>query len=124
MSLRFVIALLLALLAVAPSMAQPPPGERMRLTATQKEQLREIRVRYKQIRGPNQVNIKAKRLELMQLLSQDQPDKGAVNAKVAEIMQLQNAIQQSLVDEIFEVRSVLTPEQWRNLRSRMIDQML
>lgn len=127
MSRRLVLILLLMLLSLS-AQAQPGnpdgPEHRMRLTGAQRQQLREIRGRYKQLRQPNQVAIKAKRLELMQLLAQDQPDKTAVNAKVREIMELQNQYQQTLVDELFEIRAILTPEQWKNVRSRMIDEML
>lgn len=112
---------------LAPATAQDPldPPERpMRLTASQRQQLREVRGRYKQLRGPIQTQVKAKRLELLQLLAQDQPDKAAVNAKVREINDLQMQINQSVVDELFEIRSILPPEIWKKLRSRMIDEML
>lgn len=96
----------------------------MRLTASQRQQVREVRTRYKQMRGPIQTQVKAKRLELLQLLAQDQPDKAAVNAKVREINDLQMQINQSVVDELFEIRSILPPEIWKKLRARMIDEML
>ncbi len=128
MTVRLVVLLLLALL-IGPTRAQPPdgggpPDRPMRLTAGQRQQLKEIRIRYKGRRQPLQTAIKAKRLELMQLLAQDQPDKGAVNAKVREIMDIQAQQQEAIVDELFEIRSILSPEQWRNVRSRMIDEML
>lgn len=128
MTLRLVVLLMLALL-VLPAAAQPggPPDggpARMRLTMAQRQQLREIRNRYKDIRRPIMTDIKARRLELMQLLAQDQPDKTAVTAKLDEIMALQKRLQQTLVDELFEMRPIFTPEQWRNVRSRMIDEML
>ncbi|GMU55704.1 MAG: hypothetical protein AMXMBFR33_48500 [Candidatus Xenobia bacterium] len=123
---RLLLVLLVAWL-LAPAAAQDPldPPERpLRLTASQRQQLREVRNRYKLLRGPIQTQVKAKRLELLQLLAQDQPDKGAVNAKVREINDLQMQINQSVVDELFEIRSILPPEIWKKLRSRMIDEML
>lgn len=127
MTARSLLLLLLVAVMLAPAAAQDPldPPERpMRLTASQRQQLREVRSRYKQVRGPIQTQVKAKRLELLQLLAQDQPDKAAVNAKVREINDLQMQINQSVVDELFEIRSILPPEIWKKLRSRMIDEML
>ncbi len=127
MTVRPLLLLLLVAFLLAPVAAQDPldPPERpMRLTASQRQQVREVRTRYKQMRGPIQTQVKAKRLELLQLLAQDQPDKAAVNAKVREINDLQMQINQSVVDELFEIRSILPPEIWKKLRARMIDEML
>ncbi|MEW6282195.1 MAG: periplasmic heavy metal sensor [Candidatus Eremiobacterota bacterium] len=120
----------MALAMGLPAYAQKDPLDegggrgRLKLTAAQRQQIKEIRQRYRQSRQPIHTRVKALRLELLELLAQEQPDKGQVNAKVREIMDVQMQLQQSIVDELFEIRGVLTPEQWKALRSRLLDEML
>ncbi len=55
--------------------------------------------------------IKGKRLELIDLLAQENPDRKAIGAKEKEIQSLQRQMQAKVIDHLLEENRIFTPEQ-------------
>ena len=55
--------------------------------------------------------IKARQLELVDLLAKEKPDRRAIDAKQEEIQVLQRQIQAKVVDHLLEKSRIFTPEQ-------------
>jgi Spy/CpxP family protein refolding chaperone len=63
------------------------------------------------------------RIELGQLITKDQPDKAAVQAKVDQIASIQGDIMRERVDTALAVREILTPAQ-REKADRVLERFL
>lgn len=62
-----------------------------------------------------------KRLELMQLISQEPEDRQAIDAKLKEISQIQSDMQIRMVEHLIEMKKILTPRQQQKLFDAMCD---
>jgi Spy/CpxP family protein refolding chaperone len=83
----------------------------LKLTPQQSEQLKTIRSRYEDRQQDLLFNAREKKMELMKCLREAQPDKSKINKKLDEIVKLEGSRQRLIVDEFFEVRQILTPDQ-------------
>lgn len=102
-------------------------GEKFReggLTPQQRDSLRVIRRKFEEKRGDILFSMKEKKLELIKLIRESKPDKKKIEKKLAEITALEGARQQLLLDEFFEVREVLTPEQGQRFTNMTIKHLL
>jgi Spy/CpxP family protein refolding chaperone len=87
----------------------------LQLTPEQKE---EVDRSHEVLRGrmaPLQKSAHSARLELMDLVAQPQPNKQAIEAKIAEIARLQESIQREVVDHLLRIKPVLSEEQQQRL---------
>ena len=109
--------LLLILAVLLPVLAQTPePPATLDLSAEQKAALKSIRDRFEDQRQDLQVRLKSKRIELAQLLRQDDVEKAAVKTKLDEILQLEAERQTLFLNEMFEAKAQLKPTQWASYR--------
>ena len=112
--------LLIMLLPAAVLVAQPGPGSGFRCIAMDEDlQLtKELRVQITEIRSAKQkqtIDLQADldklRLELREQMRADRPNRKEIDATLAEMNAKRTAIQQLHVDQHFQVRAILTPEQ-------------
>jgi len=93
----------------------PPCGDRekggMNLNAEQKEKLMKIRKGFEDRQEDVSFSIKEKKFELVKLFREATPDRKKIEAKLNEIIELERARQRLYLDEFFQVREILTPEQ-------------
>jgi Spy/CpxP family protein refolding chaperone len=135
---RVVVALMMVLflfLLALPSYAQDEPPEKGRrgmgdkfgefgLTPEQRGSLKVIRQKYEDKRGDILFSMKEKKLELVRLIRESKPDKKKIEKKLQEITALEGERQKLLLDEFFEVREVLTPEQAQRFTNMTIKHLL
>ena len=114
------VALLLILWCAVPLWAQPDQGGGVDLTPHQKKALRAIQNRYRGRINDLQIRLESRRLELAQLLQQDDTEKEALQGKLAEILDLEKERQNLSLDQIFECKQQLTPAQWGPYRRRLL----
>lgn len=125
-----ILALLLSCLPVLAQPARPrggPPdggGQVMELTPEQTATLKTIRGRYEDQRQDILVRLKAKRLELVTLLRQDDVDKATVKAKLDEILALEAERQTLFLNEMFEAKAQLKPGQWKAYRRQIFKSLM
>jgi Spy/CpxP family protein refolding chaperone len=96
----------------------------MKLTPEQQDKLKKIRDAYMDRTEEMQLQIKEKRFEMMKLFRDQEPDRKKIYAKIDEIYKLECDRQRLMVDEFFEVRQVLTPEQARVFRIKTYRAMM
>lgn len=117
------LAGLLVLMVSLGAGAQPDVGNG-RLTPAQRQALRGIHQRYEERRQDVQLRLQTRRLELAQLLRQDGADKPALKGKLDEILDLERQRQHLFLDEIFEAKTQMSPEQWGPFRQRVLRHLL
>lgn len=83
----------------------------MNLNAEQKEKLMKIRKGFEDRQEDVSFSIKEKKFELVKLFREATPDRKKIEAKLNEIIELERARQRLYLDEFFQVREILTPEQ-------------
>ena len=81
------------------------------LTEEQKDQLAKLRLEKKKIKYLIKAQIKVKKVELATLVTQDNPDKMAIDRKIEEILELKREKMQKIYAIKLEIRKMLTPEQ-------------
>ncbi len=130
------VALLAAslMLIAAGAVAQPGPGQhlmncretmqkslmgKLNLTDSQKDQISKLRYQFQKQQIQTRAKIADARLDLRQLLHSDSPDRSAVEKAVRAITDLQGQQKLNLVDHLFAVRAILTPEQQKTFKEFM-----
>jgi Spy/CpxP family protein refolding chaperone len=105
---------------------QPPgPGhEHLQLSPEQKEKIQAIRNKYSGLLDDVVIEIRKARLEMVTEMKKDNPDRAQIETKLKKVMTLQEKRHQIILDEYFEIRSVLTPEQNRFFVRRFIRSMM
>lgn len=108
---------------------QPQPDEQrwthrfehnyLQLTAEQKEQVDRSHEVLRERIAPLQKSAHTARLELMELVAQPQPDKQAIEAKIAEIARLQESIQREVVEHLLRIKPALSEDQQKRLCETM-----
>lgn len=93
-----------------------PGGEKgeqrgMKLTSEQKEKLRNIRKIFEDKQDDVNFSIREKKMELAKLFREASPDRKKLEGKLNEIIELERTRQRLYLDEFFQVREILTPEQ-------------
>lgn len=85
--------------------------EELNLSAEQKDKIHQIRTDNQKKNIETNAQIKVARLELRELVSADDPDKGKIDDKISLISQLQEEKMSQHVNTMLAVKEVLTPEQ-------------
>ncbi len=65
-----------------------------------------------------------KRFELAQILQAANPDRGAIQAKLAEIVDLERQRQETLVDAFFQAKQTMPPQQFENYKRKLIQSLM
>ena len=85
------------------------------LTQEQRDNLKALREEFKVKQQPLREQIRAKHEALRQELDSATPDRAKAEGIAKEIDALQSQATMSRIDEVFKVRGVLTPEQFKKL---------
>jgi len=85
--------------------------EELNLTTEQLDRFRPIRDSFHAFLSQQGQKIKAKRLELIDLLSKEDPDREAIDAKQKEIQVLQQQMQTKVINHLLEENGIFTTEQ-------------
>jgi hypothetical protein len=89
----------------------PPPEERLALNRGQQGRMQELRELFLKEIDPIRGELVTKREELLTLLSSEDPDRDAINQKLAQINQLQAKTEHAAVDYLIKEKTFLTPWQ-------------
>lgn len=123
-----VLFVLLCLFARAALADEPSPSsgpfESMGLTAEQTGKLRQIHSQFSRQKRALHQQIDRLRQELSERMGVDTPDPAAIKQSLRDIVLLEERHQELLVDEFVQVLGVLTPDQKRLFRERMIHRIL
>jgi Spy/CpxP family protein refolding chaperone len=126
--MRGITSLLLGftLLTASLAVAQPGPGpggpahghdrwgmDMLKLTDQQKTDLRALRS------DLQKSMVKLTRIDLREMVAVEKPDRPAIEKKVKDISALQTTAKLALVDHLFKVNAMLTPEQQKIFKQEM-----
>jgi Spy/CpxP family protein refolding chaperone len=132
---------LIAMIVLAASLAaaQPEPGhgpgegtmrtrrdpgqmmmERLKLTDQQKADMQKLRADMERAMVKTQSAIHLARIDLRQLVAAEKLDRSAIEKKVREISNLQQETKSALIDHLFSVYAMLTPEQQKTFKQHMM----
>ncbi len=136
MKTRTATMLLAAALAAGTLFAQPGPGtpmpnpegrdklmEKLQLTDQQKDQMGKLRTQFQKSNEELASKLRLNRIDLRDLLQAEKPDKAAVQKNVKSATDLQQQMKLNMIDHMFAVREILTPQQqkiWKEHMARMI----
>jgi Spy/CpxP family protein refolding chaperone len=135
--MRYPVTLVCALMlaAVPAALSQPdtapqrtPPHDRGRrefmakldLNDKQKTDIAGLRAEMQKSMVGIQSKIKIARIDLRTLVASDAPDKASIESKLREINDLQFQGKKLMVDHVFAVSALLTPEQRKTFKSQMM----
>jgi len=120
------------LFTVSCAMAQPGPDpggaghghdlwgmDKLKLTEQQQSDLRTVRADMQKAMVKIQSDIKIARIDLREMIAADKPDRPAIEKKVKDISALQTTAKLALVDHLFKVNAMLTPEQQKTFKQEM-----
>ncbi len=88
---------------------------RLNLTDDQRKQIQDLHLKLAKETLPLRNELGVKRLELKELMMADKPNLKAIESKIDEIKKLEAALQKKRVANRLAVRSILTPEQQKEL---------
>ncbi len=120
--------LLLAALVSMPALSQKQPMapredmlrprfmERLNLSKEQKSQIEKLRTDFQKQQIAQRAKIQTAAVELRQLLRAENPDKAAIEKKINELAQLRAQLSTARVNQMLNVRKILTPEQQQMIR--------
>ncbi|MGB5875603.1 MAG: Spy/CpxP family protein refolding chaperone [Bacteroidota bacterium] len=94
--------------------------ESLDLTDEQKTQMHELRFNQQKSQVQRESKVKLARIELRELMMADNPDRSAIEKKTKEISDLQYQAKLDMIDHLFKVRSILTPEQQEKFKGHML----
>lgn len=92
------------------------PRERLGLSESQEQQLKELRLQHKRDAVRRQADLKIARLDLQELMSAPTLDERAITAKVKQLGALQSAAFEARMQARLEAQRLLTPEQRQKMR--------
>ncbi|MFH0801829.1 MAG: periplasmic heavy metal sensor [bacterium] len=110
-----------------PHPGEPPgegPLERLNLTEEQKLRVQKIHSRYEWLMEDVRISSQKARIQMADFLREEIPDRNKVGKQLNRIMALEHQQQKILLDEFFETRKVLNPEQQRHLTLMAIRMIL
>jgi len=107
-----------------PLLAQPDEDPEAGLSTKQIRALRAIRNRYQGRLQDLQMRLESRRLELAQILQQEEVEKAAVVSKLDEIMNLERERQHLAVEQIFECKGQLSAAQWGPYKRKVLGYIL
>ena len=97
--------------------------EHLKLTDQQKTDLHKLRADMERSMVKTQSAIHLARIDLRQLAAADKLDRGAIEKKVKEISELQQQAKSALIDHLFAVYAMLTPEQQKMFKEHMAQRL-
>mgnify|MGYP000268167936 CR=1 FL=1 len=113
------------------SFGQPPPPEGIKppekergFNSREHRALKEIIAKFEEKRDDLFLKMQLKKLELVQLLKEEPPQKKKLQAKIDEIIELERDRQKLMIDEFFAVRKILKPQQAKHFTRRLIKLIL
>src|SRR5512140_3535630 len=124
----------LALALTTAAIAQPGPGamgsdrpmqrhqrmmDRLNLTEKQRDQIAKLRIDRQKAATEIQAKIRIARLDMRELFLADKLDRGAIEKKADAISDLQSKAKSQLLDHLFAVYDILTPEQQKIWKEQM-----
>lgn len=83
-----------------------------------------IRIRYQRQRLDLADKLRTQKVELMKLMSLDNPNSQHVKKKLSQILQTEEERQFLFIDEVFALRSCLSEQEWRKYRREIIFKMM
>lgn len=98
--------------------------ERIQLTEEQKVQVQKIRSRYEWQIEDIRISSHKARLQMADYLREENPARKKVDEQLHRIMDLERQRQKILLDEFFETREILNPEQRRQLTMMTVRMIL
>jgi Spy/CpxP family protein refolding chaperone len=114
-------------------MGMPPLGnwwrnseiaQQINLSDQQKQQLGQIFAGHRETLVQLRGNVETEENKLGALLDQDQPQQDQVLAEVTQLQSARNALEKEFTVMSLAFRGVLTPEQWKQLRSLSRQKMM
>ncbi len=87
------------------------------LTPEQRTQMKAVREGAREKHKPLRAQVKAQHDALRKELDGDAPDRAKAEGIVMEISKIEQQLALSRIDQIFEIRKILTPEQDKQLRA-------
>ncbi len=91
-------------------------GEKLGLSAAQKEQIQKITLETRKKNIEVEAKSKIARIELHELMDADAPEQKKIDAKIAELSQTHEAMLRSRVETMLAIKKILTPEQRAKLK--------
>jgi Spy/CpxP family protein refolding chaperone len=130
----FGLAIAVSLLMASLASAQPEAGtipehesmrlhqklpDRLGLSDQQKDQMRKLRLGLQKDMTQLHAKIRIERLDLQELFTAEKLDRGAIEKKVSAISDLQHSVKMKMLDHMFAVNALLTPEQQKIWKEHM-----
>ena len=97
---------------------------KLNLTDQQKDQLAALRTQFEKDQIRAHANIATARLDLKALVQSGQLDRAAIEKAVNAISDLQRQEKVSMVDHLFKVNALLTPEQQKTFRQMLVGMLM
>ncbi len=94
------------------------------LSEEQRAALMKLHSKYEDQREDLKLQMQELRLKLARMVRAKELDKEAIKEKLHEILQVEESIQNSVVDEIFEAKEILTPEQFLAYKRKILQRMM
>lgn len=98
--------------------------DKLKLSDAQKSDIMKLRTSMEKAMIDVQAKIKLARVDLRTLATADPPDRSAVESKIKEINDLQFQSKKVVVDHLFDVYNLLTPEQRKTFKDHMTQTMM
>lgn len=98
--------------------------ERFSLNMEQRKKMRQIRQKYEGAMEDLGFDLQRKRFEVADMLRLPEPNREQIDKKIDELLALERKRHKLILDEYFEVRKILTPEQNRFFLRRIVRAML
>ncbi len=99
----------------------PTFRERIGMTPEQAQKIRTETFDFRKAEIHNRADVQLKRLELRELMSAENPDRGAINSKLEEISAAKLTQAKAAVNFHLDMRAALTPEQKQKLQEMRKD---
>lgn len=98
--------------------------DRMKLTDEQKEKLKKIKQKYGDNLEDLQFKTMKKRIELVEEIRKENPARKKVDKIVQGIVQIEARKQKIIINQFFEIRKILNPDQRKMYVRRFVRQLL
>jgi Spy/CpxP family protein refolding chaperone len=97
--------------------------QQLNLTKSEQKALEPIEAKFAERKSKLMSEIRNANKELAEAIKQDQADSPRVSAAVEKIHHAQGELQEATLEHVFEMREVLTPEQYQKLLNLTADEL-
>lgn len=94
-------------------------AERLGLTDSQKDQIGKLRLEHEKEMTELHAKIRIARLDMEELLAAEKLDRSAIEKKISAISDLEHSVKLKMLDHLFAVNALLTPEQQKVWKEQM-----